>query len=131
MRRIAIFDRTLLARLVTVVALLATAVVTVGLQPADAQAQPVPYQVADINPGVDSSSPSRLFAFGNRLLFQANDGTNGTELWISDGTAAGTVLLADTDSTPGGSGSPTNFTALGNNRAVFSARYFISGFAMR
>ncbi|HEV7571075.1 MAG TPA: ELWxxDGT repeat protein [Thermoanaerobaculia bacterium] len=30
-----------------------------------------------------------------KLIFNANDGRNGTELWTTDGTAAGTRLLAD------------------------------------
>ena len=29
------------------------------------------------------------------LFFTANDGTNGRELWKSDGTADGTVLVKD------------------------------------
>jgi ELWxxDGT repeat protein len=29
------------------------------------------------------------------LFFQANDGTNGYELWQSDGTSAGTTLVKD------------------------------------
>ena len=36
-----------------------------------------------------------MVALGNVVLFNANDGTNGRELWKSDGTAAGTVLLKD------------------------------------
>ena len=44
-----------------------------------------------------------------RLFFAANDGTNGIELWISDGTDAGTVLVKDIQ--PGaGSSSPHQLT---------------------
>jgi len=32
---------------------------------------------------------------GGRYFFEANDGTNGEELWTSDGTEAGTVLVKD------------------------------------
>ncbi|QEF98368.1 Serine-aspartate repeat-containing protein D precursor [Stieleria maiorica] len=64
--------------------------------------------VRDINPTVtsyeydgvtytygDSSFPTRLTAAGDRLFFVANDGAHGNELWISDGTESGTVLVAD------------------------------------
>ena len=32
---------------------------------------------------------------GDTLFFAANDGVHGTELWKSDGTEAGTVLVKD------------------------------------
>lgn len=56
--------------------------------------------VIDINPGTGSSVTNapfsaNLIVAGNRLFFPANDGTNGIELWSSDGTAAGTTLARD------------------------------------
>ena len=51
--------------------------------------------VKDITNGSGSSFPSQLTAVGNTLYFSANDGTNGTELWKSDGTANGTMMVKD------------------------------------
>lgn len=48
-----------------------------------------------------------------KLVFAADDGTNGSELWISDGTATGTTLLKDIN--PGaGASSPAQFSAVGS-----------------
>src|SRR5262249_45599516 len=56
---------------------------------------------------------------GGTLFFAAFDSVNGTELWKSDGTAAGTVLVKDIN--PGRSGSsPGNLTAVGGT-LFFSA----------
>ena len=67
--------------------------------------------VKDINSG--SSNPNELTALGNTLYFQANDGTNGEELWKSDGTASGTVMVKDIRS-GSSSSSPYYLTAVGN-----------------
>ena len=50
---------------------------------------------------------------GNTLYFVANDGTNGEELWKSDGTASGTMMVKDISS--GSSQSNIyGFTAVGS-----------------
>jgi ELWxxDGT repeat protein len=43
----------------------------------------------------NSSFPSSLINFNGTLYFAATDGTNGRELWKSDGTSAGTLLVKD------------------------------------
>ena len=94
--------------------------------------------VADIAPGPRGSSPGSYFgasgmiALGDgRAIFGADDGVNGRELWVSDGTGAGTYLLTDLwpgtyNPYPGsgdvpGSSNPANFTALGGGRVLFTA----------
>ncbi len=59
--------------------------------------------LADINPGAAGSSPSGLTRINDDLFFAADDGGNGTELWKSDGTQAGTVPVKDIN--PGALGS--------------------------
>ena len=55
--------------------------------------------VKDINPdpeaNVVGSSPDNLTEFKDRLYFNANDGENGNELWVSDGTTEGTQPFKD------------------------------------
>jgi ELWxxDGT repeat protein len=43
----------------------------------------------------DPAIPTHLTAAGANLFFRMDDGSNGPELWVSDGTASGTALLAD------------------------------------
>ena len=49
--------------------------------------------VKDIRPGTSGSFPDRLTDVAGTLFFRADDGTNGNELWKSDGTASGTVMV--------------------------------------
>ena len=69
--------------------------------------------VKDIVSGSGHSYPSYLTVVGNTLYFQANDGNNGEELWKSDGTSSGTVLVKDIWS-GSSSSEPRQLTAVGN-----------------
>ena len=58
------------------------------------------------------------FAFGTRVFFAANDGINGTELWVTDGTAAGTYMALDMN--PGsGTGIATGTTMVNLNGTLY------------
>jgi ELWxxDGT repeat protein len=81
--------------------------------------------VKDIRPGAVGGiggyySPGATFtSINGTLFFAANDGSSGNELWKSDGTAAGTVLVKDIK--PGSnSGNPTDLTNL-NGSLFFAA----------
>jgi trimeric autotransporter adhesin len=79
-------------------------------------------RVKDIRPGTTTdyygntiglgSDPSNLTVANGHLFFTANDGVNGTELWETDGTAAGTVMVKDINPGPNGS-NPYNLTVVG------------------
>jgi ELWxxDGT repeat protein len=80
--------------------------------------------VKDINPGTPSSYDSNatiyFFPVNNVLLFQANDGTHGSEIWKTDGTAANTTLVKDLN--PGKNSLQINtFNSL-NNKMIFSGK---------
>jgi len=87
--------------------------------------------VKDIRSGSSGSSLDNLCALGNTLFFTANDGTNGNELWSSDGTSAGTTLFKDfRPATKDTSSSCSQFTPLtfgGVDYLYFSASTTTSG----
>jgi ELWxxDGT repeat protein len=62
-----------------------------------------PQLLANINPGTASSNPTDFVTIGSTTYFVANDGTHGTQLWETNGTAAGTVMVADINGTAGSS----------------------------
>lgn len=97
-----------------------------------AYTQPVT-SITDLNPatahsfpeGFFFSAPIHLTTLGNKLLFAANDGIHGNELWTSDGTPSGAILLKDIK--PGaGSSNISGFTNF-NDKIYFAADNGTSG----
>lgn len=75
--------------------------------------------LADITPGLASSSPEGLVVARDTLYFAAHDPVHGRELWQSDGTEAGTRLVQDI--APGSlSSTPQRLTVFGD-RLYFTA----------
>ncbi|MDA0258938.1 MAG: hypothetical protein O2972_09645, partial [Cyanobacteria bacterium] len=64
-------------------------------------------------------TPSNFSTIGSKTYFSADDGVHGIELWVSDGTTAGTTLLVDINEGPRGS-SPRWITE-SNGDIYFSA----------
>lgn len=86
--------------------------------------------VKDIYPGSSngfgysySALQGAVLPNGN-LVFNANDGVNGNEPWVSDGTESGTIMLLDLSTASSGS-SPYQYTNFGG-KVVFSANFYNS-----
>jgi ELWxxDGT repeat protein len=78
--------------------------------------------VKDVDPGASGSSGNAPSLFSNIdgvLYFSANDGVHGRELWKSDGTPDGTVMIADIS--PGGASSSPTRVRLANGVPFFNA----------
>lgn len=87
--------------------------------------------VKDIFPLAGSSvflnGQNIMSSFGKFVLFNANNSVNGSELWISDGTEAGTKMVKDIyPGNKNNSGDPVNFT-VHNGVAIFEVIEDISG----
>ncbi|WP_294679575.1 ELWxxDGT repeat protein [uncultured Fluviicola sp.] len=93
------------------------------------------YLVKDINPGAESclliTSPDQYFAELNGFIyFGAAEPVNGAELWKSDGTEAGTTLVANIDTSEAivpNLGSNPAFFCKYNNAVYFSALRPVDG----
>ena len=79
----------------------------------------------DASPGSFGSDPSQLANVAGLLVYAANDGVNGVEPWVSNGTEAGTRILQNI--APGATSSnPRSFTQSGD-RVYFAADDGTSG----
>ena len=82
--------------------------------------------LGDLNPGPASSGPQQFelpdrttfVRHAGRVFFTADDGTHGRELWATDGTPEGTVLLGDLR--PGSDSSEVRVVGTWGNRVVFT-----------
>jgi len=89
-------------------------------------------QVKDIQLGVSpfgerGSYPRYLTSFEGKLFFSADDGFSGRELWASDGTESGTVLLADIIQGFGSGSHPLHLTKV-DDTLYFIADDGVSGY---
>ena len=69
------------------------------------------FSASGINPSSNYGAMSS--PFGGSVYFSATDGTNGYELWKTDGTAAGTVMVKDINANAASS-SPSSFAVVGS-----------------
>lgn len=81
--------------------------------------------VRDVNPGPRGVTFRGSIALGGRLLLSLDDRRHGRELWRTDGSARGTVLVADLNpGRAGGSGrsgsAPRGFTRIGDRVYFFA-----------
>jgi ELWxxDGT repeat protein len=74
--------------------------------------------IKDLNTQPASSDPANFLTIGSITYFSANDGVHGNELWRTDGTAAGTYMVKDTN--PNGDRNPSNFVNF-NGELLFQA----------
>jgi ELWxxDGT repeat protein len=71
--------------------------------------------------GPGGSDPADFFIAGSTLYFSADDGVHGRELWKTDGTSSGTVLVKDL--VPGGgAGDPREHAILPSGEVLFVAQ---------
>ncbi|WP_276135229.1 ELWxxDGT repeat protein [Polluticoccus soli] len=82
------------------------------------------FERLDLNAGPNSSSPNNFCIVGNKLYFTATTPATGSELWVTDGTVAGTQVL---EINPGADGSSPSSLHEMAGKLVFLASSPTSG----
>ncbi len=82
-----------------------------------------PILVKDINPGAAGSGDYWTAVMNDLLYFSADDGTNGKELWRSDGSLAGTYMVKNID----GRGLDPRYPANCNGTLYFAGNDGVTG----
>lgn len=77
------------------------------------------HKLAVLRSHANDYQPEYFVVWQNALFFPAEDSVHGRELWRSDGTLAGTAVLADVNA--GVKGSSPRAVVLANDRLLFSA----------
>ncbi len=84
-----------------------------------ASGQAIPTLLKDINTLSASSEPGEVTVMGGLAFFAATGSDAGREVWISDGTSAGTMLLKDIN--PGTANANPHSFVVGSGLVYFSA----------
>jgi ELWxxDGT repeat protein len=82
--------------------------------------------IKDINPGsgnsVFSNGLHAAFIYNNKAYFTAYDGVSGDELWVTDGTSAGTMMVKDINVGSNGSSINTSNIVIYKGEMYFAAK---------
>lgn len=81
----------------------------------------------DVKPLIASSNPANFVVAGSKLFFVAATAENGNELWVSDGTPAGTRLVRDVMPGPLAGVSPEQKMVVFNGEIYFDGRDPVHG----
>ena len=86
--------------------------------------------VSNISPGLGNSNPKGVYPFKENVVFTANDGFHGVQLYYTDGNASGTIRLTDIPDSPSLLYESTyNFGGkLSNFKEIDSLGYFFGNF---
>jgi ELWxxDGT repeat protein len=89
----------------------------------------LPQPLLDINSGAGDSFPNGFVNVNGQIYFAATDGAaHGRELWKTNGTAAGTILVSDNN--PGSNGSYPYFMTNVGGTLFFVANDGVHGFEL-